>query len=75
MSKTSLFKVTSAMTSSVSILIHRVVFLFLKQFSFELETDADVFLMLLTEIIGEEAGASVDNSSYPRANRPRASWL
>ncbi|KAF8345051.1 hypothetical protein F5887DRAFT_1282803 [Amanita rubescens] len=48
----------------------RVVFLLLKQFSFELETEAEVFLMLLIKIVGEDADV-VDNSSYP--NRPQ--WM
>jgi len=46
------------------------VFLLLKQFSFELETEAEVFLMLLIKIVGEDADV-VDNSSYP--NRPQ--WM
>jgi hypothetical protein len=41
----------------------RVVFLILKQFSSELETEAEVFLMLLIRMISEESeGASTDHS-------------
>ncbi|KAG1769044.1 hypothetical protein EV702DRAFT_707206 [Suillus placidus] len=36
----------------------RVVFLILKQFSFELETEAEVFLMLLIRMISEESDTS-----------------
>lgn len=40
----------------------RVVFLILKQFSSELETEAEVFLMLLIRMISEESDGS--NSDY-----------
>ncbi|KAH7925996.1 hypothetical protein BV22DRAFT_1111998 [Leucogyrophana mollusca] len=45
----------------------RVVFLLLKQFSFELKTEAEVFLMLLIRMIAEESeSASADHSSHSR---------
>ncbi|KAG1824868.1 uncharacterized protein BJ212DRAFT_1566454 [Suillus subaureus] len=45
----------------------RVVFLILKQFSFELETEAEVFLMLLIRMISEDSDAS--NPDHP-GSRP-----
>lgn len=44
----------------------RVVFLLLKQFSSELSTEAEVFLMLLIKIIGSDGGRS--------GSRWRTSW-
>ena len=39
-------------------------FLLLKQFSIELETEAEVFLMLLIKIIAEEPDIADHNGSY-----------
>ncbi|KAG1726836.1 hypothetical protein EDB19DRAFT_1897612 [Suillus lakei] len=44
----------------------RVVFLILKQFSFELETEAEVFLMLLIRMISEESDATNPDHSGSR---------
>ncbi|KAG2136619.1 uncharacterized protein EDB93DRAFT_1242351 [Suillus bovinus] len=44
----------------------RVVFLILKQFSFELETEAEVFLMLLIRMISEDPDASNPDHSSSR---------
>ncbi|KAG2129622.1 hypothetical protein DEU56DRAFT_741289 [Suillus clintonianus] len=44
----------------------RVVFLILKQFSFELETEAEVFLMLLIRMISEESDSSNPDHSGSR---------
>ncbi|KAG2037155.1 hypothetical protein BDR03DRAFT_1092081 [Suillus americanus] len=44
----------------------RVVFLILKQFSFELETEAEVFLMLLIRMISEDTDASNPDHSGSR---------
>lgn len=44
----------------------RVVFLILKQFSFELETEAEVFLMLLIRMISEDSDASNQDHSGSR---------
>ncbi|KAF7329520.1 Protein MON2 [Mycena kentingensis (nom. inval.)] len=46
----------------------RVVFLLLKQFSAELETEAEIFLMLLIKIIGDEPGAGAEHE-------PRPTWM
>ncbi|KAK2460493.1 hypothetical protein APHAL10511_007499 [Amanita phalloides] len=46
----------------------RVVFLLLKQFSIELETEAEVFLMLLIKLVAEEP--DVADHSGAHANRP-----
>ncbi|KAF5376165.1 hypothetical protein D9757_009328 [Collybiopsis confluens] len=48
----------------------RVVFLLLKQFSFELQTEAEVFLMLLIRIITDENDGG-ENSGYAR----RPAWM
>ncbi|EGO23125.1 hypothetical protein SERLADRAFT_439867 [Serpula lacrymans var. lacrymans S7.9] len=45
----------------------RVIFLLLKQFSFELKTEAEVFLMLLIRMIGDDT-ESIDHTS------PRPPW-
>lgn len=44
----------------------RVVFLILKQFSSELETEAEVFLMLLIRMISEESDGSNSDHSGSR---------
>ncbi|KAG1719544.1 uncharacterized protein EDB91DRAFT_1240566 [Suillus paluster] len=44
----------------------RVVFLILKQFSFEMVTEAEVFLMLLIRMISEESDAANSDHSGPR---------
>ncbi|KAG2050060.1 hypothetical protein BDR06DRAFT_960556 [Suillus hirtellus] len=44
----------------------RVVFLILKQFSFELETEAEVFLMLLIRMISEDSDTSNSDHSGSR---------
>ncbi|KAG0696480.1 hypothetical protein DFH29DRAFT_1025466 [Suillus ampliporus] len=44
----------------------RVVFLILKQFSFELETEAEVFLMLLIRMISEDSDAANPDHSGSR---------
>ncbi|RDB21958.1 Protein MON2 [Hypsizygus marmoreus] len=54
----------------------RVVFLLLKQFSFELMTEAEVFLMLLIRIFAEDAeagfgGQHSDHAPHP----PRPQWM
>ncbi|KAF8626562.1 hypothetical protein AX15_004804 [Amanita polypyramis BW_CC] len=49
----------------------RVVFLLLKQFSFELETEAEVFLMLLIRLVTEEP--DVGDHSGIHANKPQ--WM
>lgn len=46
----------------------RVVFLLLKQFARELETEAEIFLMLLIKIIGEEHAEHTDQA-------PRPQWM
>ncbi|PFH47539.1 hypothetical protein AMATHDRAFT_151886 [Amanita thiersii Skay4041] len=43
----------------------RVVFLLLKQFSFELKTEAEVFLMLLIRLIAEDADGGDHVASHP----------
>lgn len=52
----------------------RVVFLLLKQFSSELKTEAEVFMMLLIKIIGTENDAGTPSQSTenfnPHATRP-----
>jgi len=42
----------------------RVVFLMLKQFSLELKTEAEVFLMLLIRIITEDGSAETGTAEY-----------
>ena len=49
----------------------RVVFLLLKQFSFELQTEAEVFLMLLIRLVAEEP--DVGDHSGIHANKPQ--WM
>ncbi|PCH34907.1 hypothetical protein WOLCODRAFT_27538 [Wolfiporia cocos MD-104 SS10] len=49
----------------------RVVFLLLKQFSLELKTESEVFLMLLIKIIGSEGGdGDASEGGHPQAPRP-----
>ncbi|KAH7886558.1 hypothetical protein F5I97DRAFT_1868110 [Phlebopus sp. FC_14] len=47
----------------------RVVFLLLKQFSFELKTEAEVFLMLLIRMISDDSEGAVDHASRPAWTR------
>lgn len=49
-----------------------MVFLLLKQFSSELKTEAEVFLMLLIKIIGSESGDTDSDSGHPG---PRPLWM
>ena len=55
----------------------RVVFLLLKQFSAELKTEAEVFLMLLIKIIGSDSDAGTPaqstDSIHLQGNRPQ--WM
>ncbi|TCD65014.1 hypothetical protein EIP91_003335 [Steccherinum ochraceum] len=55
----------------------RVVFLLLKQFSLELKTEAEVFLMLLIKIVGSDSDAGTPaqstDSIHLQANRPQ--WM
>lgn len=44
----------------------RVAFLLLKQFSYELETEAEVFFMLLIRIVSEEGEGAADTSGVAR---------
>lgn len=46
-------------------------FLLLKQFSIELETESEVFLMLLIKIVAEEPDFADHNSSH--VNKPQ--WM
>ncbi|KAJ6632164.1 hypothetical protein B0H10DRAFT_1976381 [Mycena sp. CBHHK59/15] len=46
----------------------RVVFLLLKQFAHELETEAEIFLMLLIKIVGEDHSEQAEQS-------PRPQWM
>ncbi|CCL98022.1 uncharacterized protein FIBRA_00015 [Fibroporia radiculosa] len=49
----------------------RVVFLLLKQFSSELKTESEVFLMLLIRIVGSETGeADMIEAGHPQGSRP-----
>ena len=50
----------------------RVVFLLLKQFSLELQTEAEVFLTLLIKIIG---GDTDSNSSHVESMSARPQWM
>ena len=52
----------------------RVVFLLLKQFSLELRTEAEVFLMLLIRIIGAESG-DVDTADSSLGHTVRPLWM
>lgn len=51
----------------------RVVFLLLKKFSLELNTEAEIFLMLLIRIIGEENVA--EGESQPPIHPTRPHWM
>lgn len=55
----------------------RVVFLLLKQFSPELQTEAEVFLVLLIKIIGEEADPTQDKhpEQHVPAHTTRPHWM
>ncbi|KAJ4490805.1 hypothetical protein J3R30DRAFT_3752338 [Lentinula aciculospora] len=63
----------------------RVVFLLLKQFSLELQTEAEVFLMLLIRIITDDNSVSLDTSgsgssissseSYGHSHGSRPQWM
>lgn len=53
----------------------RVVFLLLKQFSSELETESEVFLMLLIKIIGGGSGGDFDSSADSSYASPRPTWM
>jgi hypothetical protein len=55
----------------------RVVFLLLKQFSFELQTEAEVFLVLLIKIIGEDTDTSASGHSadHPTPHATRPPWM
>ncbi|KAH9934248.1 uncharacterized protein B0H18DRAFT_1082813 [Fomitopsis serialis] len=48
----------------------RVVFLLLKQFSGELKTESEVFLMLLIKIVGSDGDADPAESGHPYGSRP-----
>lgn len=50
----------------------RVVFLLLKQFSSELSTEAEVFLMLLIKIIGSDGGDPDPDGGH---HGPRPLWM
>ena len=52
----------------------RVVFLLLKQFSPELRTEAEVFLMLLIRIIGAESG-DADPADSTQGHTIRPLWM
>jgi hypothetical protein len=55
----------------------RVVFLLLKQFSLELKTEAEVFLMLLIKIIGDENDGAVrtHESDHQHGHGARPQWM
>lgn len=56
----------------------RVVFLLLKQFSSELETESEVFLVLLIKIIGGGGGGDFDTGSSPDSSSglaARPTWM
>ncbi|KZT66278.1 hypothetical protein DAEQUDRAFT_470892 [Daedalea quercina L-15889] len=48
----------------------RVVFLLLKQFSGELKTESEVFLMMLIKIVGSDGDADPAESGHPHGPRP-----
>ena len=52
----------------------RVVFLLLKQFSSELKTESEVFLMLLIKIIGAES-SDADPSEASQGHTVRPLWM
>ena len=52
----------------------RVVFLMLKQFSLELKTESEVFLMLLIRIIGAESGDG-DPAEAAQGHTVRPLWM
>ena len=52
----------------------RVVFLLLKQFSSELKTESEVFLMLLIRIVGAESG-DVDPADTAQGHSVRPLWM
>ncbi|KAI0933226.1 hypothetical protein AcV7_004756 [Taiwanofungus camphoratus] len=52
----------------------RVVFLLLKQFSLELKTEAEVFLMFLIRMVGSE-GVDTESAEVPHFQGPRPSWM
>ncbi|OCH93573.1 hypothetical protein OBBRIDRAFT_885401 [Obba rivulosa] len=52
----------------------RVVFLLLKQFSLELKTEAEVFLMLLIKIVGSEGGEA-ESADNIHAQGTRPPWM
>ncbi|KAI0656026.1 hypothetical protein C8Q70DRAFT_922126 [Cubamyces menziesii] len=52
----------------------RVVFLLLKQFSLELKTESEVFLMLLIRIIGAES-SDADPADSPQGHQTRPLWM
>ena len=51
----------------------RVVFLLLKQFSGELKTESEVFLMMLIKIVGSDGDADPAESGHPHG--PRPPWM
>jgi hypothetical protein len=53
------------------------VFLLLKQFSFELQTEAEVFLMMLIKIIGDdvETGAGGHPGDHAPSHGKRPQWV
>jgi hypothetical protein len=53
----------------------RVVFLLLKQFSAELDTESEVFMMLLIRIIGSGASGEVDSNQELSGHPPRPLWM
>lgn len=53
----------------------RVVFLLLKQFSAELDTESEVFMMLLIKIISGGASGEVDSNQDSSGFQPRPFWM
>ena len=52
-----------------------MVFLLLKQFSAELDTESEVFMMLLIKIIGSCASGEVDSNLESSGHPPRPLWM
>lgn len=53
----------------------RVVFLLLKQFSSQLDTESEVFMMLLIKIIGGAASGEIDQHQESSGFAPRPLWV
>lgn len=52
-----------------------MVFLLLKQFSVELDTESEVFMMLLIKIISGSASGEVDSNQELSGLPPRPLWM